>query len=165
MVLVLVLSSSASLYGLVELASIMSLVPCHTITMYVFMLWFNSGNSLPQWCRRTLSDKAQLRMGATLDLSSFTSPGKGKGDGRPETPPSAGALDKLLSILQKRWEPKEEPPNPANEVAARVSCIQVQLNALHAARVLNVAAGLCNVNLDVAINKITAKLVESCDAS
>lgn len=135
------------------------------ITMYVFMLWFNSGNSLPQWCRRTLSEKAQLRMGATLDLSSFTSPGKGKGDGRPETPPSAGALDKLLSILQKRWEPKEEPPNPAIEVAARVSCIQVQLNALHAARVLNVAAGLCNVNLDVAINKITAKLVESCDAS
>jgi hypothetical protein len=134
------------------------------VTMYVFMLWWTMGKNLPQWCRRTLNDKAQLRMGGVLDTSSFTSPGKGTG--RAETPPAGGAaLDKLVSILQTRWESKVEDQPMAQEtaIAGRMTSIQTQLNALHAARTLNVAAGKCTAALDAAIDKVTAKLVAICE--
>ncbi len=134
------------------------------ITMYVFMLWWETGQVLPQWCRRTLSEKAQLRMGCAPDLTAFTTPSKGAG--RAETPPSGGAngaLEKLVNMLQTKWEVKDAACNIESAVGVRVTSIQLQLNAIHAARVLNVAAGLCNVALDAAITKVTAKLVESCE--
>jgi hypothetical protein len=133
------------------------------VTMYVFMLWWTMGKTLPQWCRRTLNDKAQLRMGGLLDTSAFTSPDKsGKGNGRAETPPPGGAaLENLVSMLQKRWEPKVEvtPMNPETAIAERMISVQTQLNALHAARALNVAAEKCTAVLDAAIDRVEAKLV------
>jgi hypothetical protein len=135
--------------------------------MYVFMLWWTMGKNLPQWCRRTLNDKAQLRMGGVLDTSAFTSPEKsGKGIGRAETPPAGGAaLEKLVSILQTKWEAKVEVPpmNPETVLAERMTSVQTQLNALHAARALNVAAEKCTATLDAAIDKVTAKLVAICE--
>jgi hypothetical protein len=138
------------------------------VTMYVFMLWWTHGKNLPQWCRRTLNDKAQLRMGGALDMSSFTSPDKtGKGISRAETPPAGGSLEKLVALLQTRWEPKveEQPTGIAQEtaVAARMTALQSQLNALHAARTLNIAAGKCSAALDTAIDNVTAKLVAICE--
>jgi hypothetical protein len=140
------------------------------VTMYVFMLWWTHGKNLPQWCRRTLNDKAQLRMGCVLDTTSFTSPDKlGKGSSRAETPPAGdNALLKLVAMLQTRWEtPKVEdeatsmPQETAD--AERMTALQSQLNALHAARTLNVGAGKCTAALDTAIDKVTAKLVAICE--
>ena len=136
------------------------------VTMYVFMLWWTHGKNLPQWCRRTLNDKAQLRMGGELDTSSFMSPEKAaKGTGRAETPPDGGTMAKLVSMLQAKWESKvEDQPMPQETaVAQRMSALQSQLNALHAARTLNVAAGKCSAALDTAIDKVTEKLVACCE--
>ena len=141
------------------------------VTMYVFMLWWTHGKNLPQWCRRTLNDKAQLRMGGVLDTSSFMSPEKnGKGSSRAETPPAVtagGSLEKLVAMLQTRWETKvEDQPTSMpqeTEVAARMTALQSQLNALHAARTLNIAAGKCSAALDTAIDNVTAKLVATCE--
>ena len=138
------------------------------VTMYVFMLWWTHGKNLPQWCRRTLNEKAQLRMGGSLDTSSFTSPDKaGKGSSRAETPPAGGAMDKLVAMLQARWETKveDQPTSMPQETAdaTRMTALQTQLNALHAARTLNVAAGKCTAALDTAIDKVTAKLVAICE--
>jgi hypothetical protein len=137
-----------------------------TVTMYVFMLWWTMGKTLPQWCRRTLNDKAQLRMGGALDMSTLTSPDKlSKGSARAETPPAAGALDKLVAILQTRYESKVEENAITQEtaLAGRMTSIHSQLNALHSARTLNAAAGICTAALDSAIEKVTAKLVGICE--
>jgi hypothetical protein len=135
------------------------------VTMYVFMLWWTMGKELPQWCRRTLNEKAQLRMGVPLDKAPFTSPTKGNDrPDRAETPPAA--MEKLLAILQKKWDtPKVEDAAIIQEtaIAGRMTCIQSQLKALHAARSLNAAAGICTAALDEAIGKVTTKLVGFCD--
>lgn len=138
--------------------------PNKPVTMYVFMLWFSMGKELPQWCRRTLNEKSQLRMGVPFDKSSLTSPkGNDRAD-RPETPPAG--LDKLVAILQKKWDtPKEEDTATMQEtaIAGRMTSIQSQLNALHAARTLNLAAGISTAALEDAIGKVTAKLVCICE--
>jgi hypothetical protein len=137
------------------------------VTMYVFMNWFAAETTLPQWCRRTLNPKAQLRYGTTGDNvpTSFTSPGKG----RPETPPAgSAALDKLLNVLQAKWERADHatssaPRDVETDRALRMGSIQTQLNALHDARKVNVSAGKATATLDAAIDKLTAKLVASVD--
>jgi hypothetical protein len=143
------------------------------VTMYVFMLWFAAETHLPQWCRRTLNPKAQLRYGETGETfpNTFMSPGKTSGGGRPETPPgTASALDNLFNLLQAKWEVKAEkqevltaPADVEKSRAIVMSNIQTQLNALYDARKVNVGAGKCTSTIDLAIDKLTAKLVASID--
>jgi hypothetical protein len=137
------------------------------VTMYTFMLWFAANTHLPQWCKRTLNPKAQLRYGETTEGMTPTMWSPGKGGGRAETPPAgAASLEKLLNLLQARWEPKEEEqatPKAAADVesarAVRMGNIQTQMNALHDARKVNVEAGKSTENIDAAIDKLTVKLL------
>jgi hypothetical protein len=135
------------------------------VTMYVFMLWFAADTNLPQWCRRTLNPKAQLRYGETAENLPTTFLSPGKGGGRVETPPpGAAALDKLLILLQAKWEKAEQQvtataPEDVEIGRARfMSSIQIQLNALHDARKVNVGYEKSTATIDVAIDKLTAKL-------
>ena len=134
------------------------------VTMYVFMLWISSGTTLPQWCNRTLNPKAQLRVGVDGDAPSFMSPDKSKGTASTgSTPPSAPALDKLVSLLQSRWEGKgtaELPTDPEAVRALRMTHVQTQLTALYAAKSMNERGGKCTSGIDAAIDRLNAKLVE-----
>ncbi len=136
------------------------------VTMYVFMLWFAAETQLPQWCRRTLNPKAQLRYGEAGDNvpTTFMSPGKAAG-GRPETPPAHPALEKLFTLLQAKWEKPQSISTPPADVemarAQRMGSIQTQLNALHDARKVNNGAGKCTAAIDAAIDKLTTKLLEN----
>ena len=137
------------------------------VTMYAFMLWFAADTYLPQWCKRTLNPKAQLRYGDTGEA--VLSPGKG--GGRPETPsPAVASLDKLVNLLQTRWEVKPEqqgkataPADVESTRAVRMGNIQTQMNALHEARKVNVGAGKSTALIDDAIDKLTDKLLANID--
>ena len=137
------------------------------VTMYAFMLWFAADTHLPQWCKRTLNPKAQLRYGETGEGMTTALLSPGKGGGRSEPPPAgAASLDKLFNLLQAKWESKPEqhatPTAPADVEstrALRMGNIQTQLNALHDARKVNVGAGKCTATIDDAIDKLTIKLL------
>jgi hypothetical protein len=136
------------------------------VTMYVFMLWFAEETQLPQWCRRTLNTKAQLRYGDDgADVpNNFQTPVKA-GGGKPDTSPSNPALEKLFTLLQAKWEKPESTPTQPPDVeiarAVRMGSIQTQLNALDVARKVNVGAGKCTTTIDCAIEKLTNKLLDN----
>ena len=97
------------------------------------------------------------------------SPAKTGTAGRPETPPGSAALEKLLELLQTKWQTKAEkqasptiaPADVEKDRAIRMSNIQTQLNALYDARKVNVGAGKDTSAIDVAIDTLTVKLIGS----
>jgi hypothetical protein len=140
------------------------------VAQYVFMLWYTSFVDLPQWCNRTLAPDAVLRAGVggtQVGSVGFTSPDKGKNGGRPPSPASNPALDKLLVAFTKKLEKEEEVMESAAHEKVkldRMAAIQRQLQIINAARelVAGEPSGAIFKGYTRALEKLNMKLLDEC---
>ncbi len=142
------------------------------VAQYVFMLWHTQFVSLPQWCNRTLAPQSMLRagVGETENLS-FTTPDKGKTNGRPASPAVPGssvALEKLIEVFTKKMESENAvtTTDPTQKKSEQMAGIHKQLEVLYAARKIasddEFRDEAAIQKFTSAIQKLNEKLLEEC---